>query len=130
MGWVQQDATGLMLRRIRKFTDMPERIVAVLPKGWTPSQGAFVTVTSDGTPISHKSWTRESIRITVHAPDGPTARRLMAAIDGHLLQPMGQAPWAFSIRASTGLIVTKDSRVGGWVASAVYSVGLNRKVFS
>ncbi|PLW01197.1 hypothetical protein [Corynebacterium ulcerans] len=131
MGWVQQDAVGLMLKRLRKFSDSPDRFCAVMPKGWTPAKGPVVVVVSDGTPLSTRGWTRELVRLVVHAHDGPTALRLAQMIDGHLIKPMARSPWAFSLSPATGITPPrKDSRLGGWVTSITYSIALNRKVFS
>lgn len=131
MGWVQQDATALVLRRLRKFSDSPDRFCAVLPKGWTPEKGAIVVVVSDGTPITTRGWTKELVRVVVRAHDGQTALKLLRAIDGHLVQPLAAHPWAFSIAPATGITAPhKDSKLGGWFVSATYSVSLSRKIFS
>lgn len=123
--WLQQDAALKVRGRIRRAVEDPARVTTSLPKGWTIRQGPWVTVVSDGTPISGKGNTLETVRVTVHAKDLPTARRIMTSIDGLLLSPINVL--GMGIRAGAGIIAGPDSRVGGAYASATYQVATHRK---
>jgi len=126
MLWQQRDAPQIVRDRLRKVVDDPARIRADVPDGWTPAKGPVATVVGDGTPVSSRGWTREVVRVSVYAADGPTARRLMVALDGALLAPSARS-WGCSISASTGVIAVKNSLLGGWISSATYNVATNRK---
>ncbi|PRQ10632.1 hypothetical protein C1Y63_10585 [Corynebacterium sp. 13CS0277] len=123
--WAQQDAAQRVRNLLRKAFKEKERVRADLPPGWTPAKGPYMTVVSDGTPHTEPGYTREVVRVTVHAHDAPTARKLLVAADAALLSPLQVR--LYRIKAGAGLIVIKDSRVGGWVASATYTVTLGRK---
>lgn len=124
-GWVQKDAPQLVRDRLRRVVDDPDRVRAQEMR-WTPDDPPYVTVQSDGTPVSSRGWTSELVRITVYAADRVQARRLMAFLDGYIAGPRA-AGIGLSIRAATGLILTNDSRHGGgFIASATYQVATNR----
>ena len=126
MRWQQRDAPQLIRDRLRSVIDPPQAIQAAVPDGWTPRDPPVCTVVGDGTPTTTKGWTAEVVRVTVHARDIAAARRLMVAIDGYLLTPASRL--GLSINGSTGVIATKDSRLGGAVSSATYTVASSRKV--
>lgn len=112
--------------RLRRAVDPPQMVQAQVPDRWTPKDPPVCTVVSDGTPTTTRGYTAEVVRVTVHARDLPTARRLMVALDGYLLAPVNRL--GLSIKGSTGVIATKDSLLGGAVSSATYTVASNRKV--
>ena len=122
--WVQRDAEREMLDLLGDFIGDPGKVTVALPDGWSPAKGDHVTVESDGTPVSSKAWTRETIRVTVHGQNKPRVGRLMRLIDGYILTPrMGHF---LSVKPGAGVLVTPDSLVGGFVASATYRVATPR----
>lgn len=104
---------------------LPHGVRVAVPPRWTPRDGPAVTVVSDGTPVSERAWTRETVRVTVHAHDIYTARRIMTLIDGILTTPSIRT-MGVPIKPQTGIIAAPDSRVGGFMSSATYSVSLPR----
>lgn len=128
--WKQQDAPQIIRDRLRKaFRDDGERIRGSLPDKWTPAQGPTITVAADGPQRSAKGTDRELVRVTVRYLDPHTARKIMTDIDGFLTTPGIQLLGVSIIRnRGTGLISGPDSLVGGYFASATYSVGTTRKV--
>lgn len=126
MFWVAQDAAQLVRDMLRKLVEDRKRIQFEVPDKWTPAAGPVVTVVSDGTPVSSRGWTREIVRVTVHGSTAVQVRKIMAAIDAALITPT-RGSWGFAISPGTGIIVTKDSRLGGWVSSATYNVATSRK---
>ena len=129
MLWLQRDAAATVRADLRKVIPDKGAVQAMMPAGWTPRDGPVCTVVSDGTPITNQGFTKELVRVTVRAHDGPTARRILTDIDGYLLTP-AMHRWGYSISPSTGIIAGPDSRLGGWMASAVYGITMNRKVAS
>lgn len=122
--WVQRDAEQEMLDLLGSFVGDPGKVTVALPDGWSPAKGDHVTVESDGTPISERSWTRETLRVTVHGRDKPRVGKLMRLIDGFILTPhMGHF---LSVKPGAGVLVAPDSKVGGFVASATYRVAMPR----
>lgn len=126
MKWVQPDNAQRVRDWLRKRVDGDGRIRSQVPEKWTPRDGPVVTVVSDGTPISERGYVTEIVRVTVHGVDAPSTRRLMADIDSVLLTPLARLGAGFSITPATGLIVVKDSKLGGWVSSVTYRVTTNR----
>lgn len=123
--WIQQDAAQIVRSALRKKTDSPAMFRDSLPDKWTSEKSPVVTVVSDGTPRARQSWTTETVRITVHAKDKPSARRIMAIIDGMLQTPLFIGVMG-KISPSTGIITLNDSRVGGGTSSATYSVSTSK----
>lgn len=125
--WVQKDGPQLVRDDLRRAIPEPGYVRADMPAGWTPADGPRCTVQSDGTTYSGRGHTKELVRVTVHAQDGPAARRIMQDIDGYLVTPAIHR-LGYSISPATGIIAGPDSRLGGWVSSATYGVTTNRKV--
>lgn len=123
--WQQVDAPQMVRDVLRRHVPDPETVSATVPDKWTPSKGPHITVVSDGTPVSTRSWTREQVRVTVRAHDGHTARKIMTQIDALLLTPLAAGLMA-SIQAGAGIIAGPDSKLGGWVSSATYSVASHK----
>lgn len=121
---VQQDAERELIILLGDALSAPERVRAVLPEGWSPRKGLQVTVQSDGTPITSRGWTRETIRISVHAEQRSQVSKVMRLIDAFLLSP--RQGHFLSIQPGAGILVTPDSKVGGHVASATYRVAKPR----
>lgn len=113
-----------MIELLGEFVGRPELVSYTLPSRWAPTKGVHITVQSDGTPISERAWTRETLRVTVHGQDKPKVGQLMRLIDGFLLTPrMGHF---LSVQPGAGALVVPDSKVGGFVASATYRVAMPR----
>lgn len=122
--WVQRDAEQEMLDLLGGYIGDPGKVTVALPDGWSPQKGVHVTVESDGTPVSSRAWTRETIRVTVYGLHKPKVGRLMRLIDAFILTPrMGHF---LSVKPGAGVLVAPDSRVGGFVASATYRVATPR----
>ena len=125
--WTQRDAAQIIRDGLRSHSDKPNLILSQVPQGWTPDDDPVVTVISDGTPVSTRGWNKEVIRVTVHARDIPTSRKLMSAIDALLLTPM-----AFSTLVqtspSTGIIAINDSKIGGGLSSATYNISTSKLI--
>ncbi|MCK7676368.1 hypothetical protein [Corynebacterium pygosceleis] len=124
--WMQRDAVELVTRTLKRRTDLGDAVVHEVPDGWTPRKGPIVTVVSDGTPVSEKSWTRELVRVTVHAHDRFAARRILVKLDALLLTP-GLYLGA-NIKPGPGIIAMNTSKLEGGMASAGYRVTQTRKV--
>ncbi|EPD70868.1 hypothetical protein HMPREF1219_00163 [Corynebacterium pyruviciproducens ATCC BAA-1742] len=119
--WVQADAPQMMRDRLRRVLGTQAELIRTeVPPKWTPKNNPVVTVLPNGTPVTAGAWSEEQVIVTVHGGDGPTVRRIMAALDAAILSPLHFA--GLSVTAGGGLIVTKDSKLGGWVASATYGV--------
>ena len=135
MMWVQADAPQMVRDRLRRVLGAKNAslVRTEMPPKWTPKNGPVVTVIPNGTPVAAGSWSEEQVLITVHARDGVQARKLMAALDAVMLSPAHFA--GLAVAAGGGLIVGKDSKLGGWVASATYMVRtprirMNKKTFN
>lgn len=124
----QQNAAHRVMEILSQAVPDEELVRAFLPEGWTPRDGPRIIVQSDGTPTSSKGWTREFVRVFCQTGDIYSARQLMERIDALLTTP-GIHRLGCPISASTGIITIPDSKLGGFVSSATYSVALPRKVF-
>lgn len=132
MLWMQQDAPQLIRDKLRKVLEVGSDVVrASVPNKWSPLNGQFpmITVDSDGPQRSERGTDRELVRVTCRMPDLVQSRKLMGEIDAFLTTP-GFHFLGVSISRSqgTGLITGPDSLLGGYFASATYSVGTTRKV--
>lgn len=123
---VQQDSEREMIDLLGKAVGNRDIVSATLPDKWTPSKGLRVTVESDGTPISSRGWTRETLRVAVHGFQKSKVSRFMRAIDGYLLSP--NYGHFLAIKPGAGLITVPDSRLGGYVSSATYLVAQPRLI--
>lgn len=118
--------------RVNDIVDLIRRIVAdvdaadSLPDRWTVDDGPFIVVESDGTPINARSHTVQMIRVRVHALDRPTAYELMDRLDA-LLLAHSRSGVGFRISEGQNLLVERDSKAGGYVAGAGYSVTAEKK---
>lgn len=121
--WVSEDLTQIVRDKLRFiFKDEDKTIfVSDVPDKWTSSKPPVVTIQSDGQSRNEPSWTREVVRITVHAKDVPTARKIMGHVDAALLTPLSLGVLV-QIRAGGGIFALKDSKLGGGMASATYNV--------
>ena len=130
--WMGQDAPQIMRVRLRNALRDDGTIVrSTVQDGWTPADGYRVIVNGDGPQSSERGTDRELVRVTCRAHDQPTARKIMQAIDAWLTTPGIQFLGLSIIRSrGTGIISGPDSLVGGYFASATYSVGTTRKVVS
>lgn len=122
--WVQRDVEHEFIELLGEFVGSPDAVSYALPSRWSPDKGVHVTVQSDGTPVVERSWTRETIRVSVHGTHKPKVGRLMRLIDGFLLSP--RQGHFLSVKPGAGVIVAPDSKVGGFVASATYRVATPR----
>lgn len=125
--WAQQDAAQMVRDLLRKNADDPKMIVAHMPDRWHRGKPAVIVVESDGVSRTSRGFTKEIVRIRVQAKDGPAARKLITLVDAFLTTPSPQR-FNIAIRPATGIIAGPDSRIGGWYASATYTVVSNRKV--
>lgn len=126
-GWEQQDAVGEVIDRLEKVVPNPDQVVEVLPEKWNPrSSPPMVVVQSDGTPVTSKGWTRETVRIRVQARTLPQAMKAMRQLDSFLLTP-GLVLLGLSILPGAGIIGGSDSLLGGFYSSATYRVAMPRK---
>lgn len=126
--WVQQDAPQMIRDKLRSFVDKPDFVRSNLPEKWTPRDGPRCVVKGNGTTVSGRAHTAESVLVTVFAEDSVRARNIMSKIDAYFRTPLSFM-WGLSIRPSTGLVVVRDSKLGGaWMASVTYHAVINRKV--
>lgn len=119
--------------RVEDMILLIDRIVADvevadhLPETWkVGSDPPRIVVEGDGTPTSSAVHTVQSVRVWVHARDRPTAFSLMDRLDA-LLLAHSHLGVGFHIAEGQNLLVTRDNKVGGYVAGAGYSVSANRK---
>lgn len=124
MSLVQVDAPDIIRKWLRTVVQGP-RIRSQLPDGWSPSDGLEVVVVGDGTPVADRGWTRENVRITVHGQYEPEVRALAARIDGALLDRR-YVP-GVTISPGPGLIITRDTKLGGFIAAVTVRVAATRK---
>lgn len=122
--FVQQDSEREMIDLLGKAVDNPDAVSAALPPKWTPAKGIHITVEPDGTPISSKGWTRETLRIGVHGAQKSQVSKILRQVDGFLLSP--RYGHFLSIKPGMGILTTPDSRLGGYIASATYRVAKPR----
>lgn len=121
---VQDDAEREVIDLLGRALSNPGMVSAFLPEKWSPPKGLHVTVQSDGTPVTSRGWTRETIRVTVHGAVKSQVSKIGRAVDGFLLSPM--SGHFMAVQPGTGLFVSPDSKVGGFVASATYRVAKPR----
>lgn len=122
--FVQQDSEREMITLLSRALGDFDSVGAFLPEGWSPSKGMFVTVQSDGTPVTSRTWTRETLRVTVHGAVKSQVSRMMRVIDAFIL-----SPWQghfLSVKPGIGVMSMPDSRVGGHMSSATYRVAQPR----
>ncbi|WP_257202949.1 hypothetical protein [Corynebacterium cystitidis] len=120
----QQDSERELIDLLGRALDSPDLVGAFLPERWTPTKGTFVTVQSDGTPVTSRSWTRETLRVTVHGAVKSQVSKVMRAIDAFIL-----SPWQghfLSVKPGVGILTMPDSRLGGHISSATYRVAQPR----
>lgn len=123
--WVQEDASQTVIDVLREASDNPDFIRASLPEGWTKRKHPVCVVVNETTPRTGAA-PRQNVRVMVRARDKNQTWRLMSMIDGFLTTPSIYR-WGLSLRGSTGLINTPDSKMGGWICSAVYTIQTVRK---
>ena len=122
---VQDDSEGEMIALLNRA--FGQKIASnFLPAGWSPDKGVRVTVESDGTPISSRGWTRETLRITVHGKVKSQVTKTMRLVDGFVLSP--RQGHFLSVKPGAGMITTPDSRLGGFMSSATYRVAKPRMI--
>lgn len=121
---VQQDSERELIDLLGRATGTPEMVSAFLPDKWSPAKGVHITVQSDGTPVSSRGWTRETLRVTVHGAQKSQISKMARMIDAFLLSP--RQGHFLAVQPGAGLMVTPDSKVGGFVASATYRVAKPR----
>lgn len=122
---VQDDSEGEMIALLNRA--FGQKIVSnFLPAGWSPDKGVRVTVESDGTPISSRGWTRETLRITVHGKVKSQVTKTMRLVDGFVLSP--RQGHFLAVKPGAGMITTPDSRLGGFLSSATYRVAKPRMI--
>lgn len=124
MSLVQVDAPGIVRRWLREVVD-GAKVRGELEDGWTPSTGMQIVVVSDGTPITDRGWTRENVRVTVHGRYEPQVRQVAAEIDAALLNRR-HVPGVV-ISPGPGLIITRDEKLGGFIAAVTTRVAAERK---
>lgn len=128
MLWYQKDAPQIVRGRLRKAVEgTPILVRDSLPDGWqAKTSSPVITVQSDGS-RGGAGYDVEVIRITVHAVDKVTARRLLTAVDSAMTTPLALGIF-FSSRPAGGLMVYNNSKNGGGAAaSSLYSVTNNRE---
>ena len=123
--WLQRDAPQMVRDALRRAGLPHETVRAELPDNWSKRKNLVVTVNGGGTPDSRRGVTGENVEVRVRAPDMHSARRMMNQIDAFLQNP-AQAGWFWQVTPATGLIVLNDSKIGGALASAVYTVTTSR----
>ena len=124
MSLVQVDAPEIVRRWLRGVVDgAPVR--SQLPDKWVPTDGMQVVVVGDGTPITDRGWTRENVRVTVHGLYEPQVRRAAAEIDAALLNRRNVP--GVVISPGPGLIITRDEKLGGFIAAVTTRVAAERK---
>lgn len=98
-----------------------------LPESWEAGvDPPRIVVEGDGTPSSSEAHTVQMVRVRVHARDRPTAYNMMDHLDA-LLLAHSKIGVGFRISPGQNLLVTRDNKVGGYIAGAGYSVTANRK---
>lgn len=122
--FVQQDSEHEMIDLLGKAVDKPDAVSAFLPPKWSPSKGLHITVESDGTPVTSRGWTRETLRIGVHGAKRSQVSKVMREIDGFLMSP--NYGHFLSIKPGMGILTVPDSKLGGFVAAATYRVAKPR----
>ncbi len=123
--FMSQDATAKVREFLAQNDVFKKRTSATLPLKYSPQKnGWHVTVQSDGIISGGKGFTVEVVRVTVHSYDMPSATRIMRTIDAGLISFGGR--WKLGIQASTRIITTPDSKLGGYVSSATYNIFVNR----
>lgn len=121
---VQQDAEREMVDLLGEAVGNPDLVSVTLPDKWTPAKGVHVTVESDGTPISSRGWTRETLRVNVHGLQKQQVSKVARMIDGFLLSP--RYGHFLAVKPGAGLLVAPDSKLGGFISSATYRVAKPR----
>ena len=123
--FMSQDATVKVREFLAQNDAFKKRTSATLPLKYSPQKnGWHVTVQSDGIISGGKGFTVEVVRVTVHSYDIPSATRIMRTIDAGLISFGGR--WKLGVQASTRIITTPDSKLGGYVSSATYNIFVNR----
>lgn len=123
--FMSQDATVKVREFLAQNEAFKKRTSATLPLKYSPQKnGWHVTVQSDGIISGGKGFTVEVVRVTVHSYDMPSATRIMRTIDAGLISFGGR--WKLGVQASTNIITTPDSKLGGYVSSATYNIFVNR----
>lgn len=122
--FVQQESEREMIDLLGRAVDNPDKVSAFLPSKWSPSKGVHITVESDGTPVSNRGWTRETLRIGVHGAQKSQVAKVMREIDGFLISP--HFGHFLSIKPGMGILTVPDSKLGGFVAAATYRVAKPR----
>lgn len=123
--FMSQDATAKVREFLAQNDAFKKRTSAMLPLKYSPQKnGWHVTVQSDGVISGGKGFTVEVVRVTVHSYDIPSATRIMRTIDAGLISFGGR--WKLGVQASTRIITTPDSKLGGYVSSATYNIFVNR----
>lgn len=125
--FVQRDAP-LDIRRELRGVLVDCEVVETVPDGVVPTRGRYVTVTSDGTPVSQRMWSRENVRINVYASSGPEARKIASVIDAYLLNPSNCD--GYKIHPGAGLLVVRDESHGGYMASVTVRADTNKEAYS
>lgn len=125
--YLQQDVEREMIDLLSKATGAPEMIGVTLPDRWSPGKGVHITVESDGTPVSSRGWTRETLRITVHGKQRSRVSKTMRMVDAFLLSP--SSGHFLSIQPGAGILTVPDSKLGGHMSSATYRVAKPRVIF-
>lgn len=123
--FMSQDATVKVREFLAQNEAFKKRTSATLPLKYSPQKnGWHVTVQSDGVINGGRGFTVEVVRVTVHSYDIPSATRIMRTIDAGLISFGGR--WKLGVQASTRIITTPDSKLGGYVSSATYNIFVNR----
>lgn len=123
--FMSQDATAKVREFLAQNDVLKRRTSAMLPLKYSPQKnGWHVTVQSDGIISGGKGFTVEVVRVTVHSYDMPSATGTMRKIDAALISLGGR--WKLGVQASTRIITSPDSEVGGYVSSATYNIFVNR----
>ena len=124
---IQQDVEREIISLLGEALGSPDRVSYTLPQRWSPKKGVHVTVQSDGTPITGKGWTRETIRVSVHGERKQQVGSFMRRIDSYMLS--SRQDHFLSIKPGVGVFVAPDSKVGGFIASATYGVAKPRLMY-
>lgn len=124
MSLVQVDAPLVVRRWLRAAVD-GAKVRSELESGWTPMAGIQILVVSDGTPVTDRGWTRENVRVTVHGLHETQVREVATRIDGLLLNRR-HVP-GVTVSPGPGLIITRDDKLGGFIAAVTYRVAAERK---
>lgn len=124
MSLVQVDAPLIVRRWLRGVVDGAQ-VRSELEDGWTPSLGVQIVVAGDGTPVVDRGWTRENVRVTVHGLHETQVREVAAHVDGVLLNRR-YVP-GVTVSPGPGLIITRDEKLGGFIAAVTFRVAATRK---